>query len=147
MNSRWRKHSKFSRFIKLKTNLSNIILLNVPPFAEALVLISKLLQEVTNVVFLPKDKEINLFTNLQQKHTKENSTLKILESFKQKQQVVKETYTMEKYMHNMYDLDKSSDQLLNYFFICVKYILDHTRVSLYDKIRFYEKVINADGPL
>ena len=119
----------------------------MPTFAENLVLISKLLQEVTDIVFLPKDKEINLYTNLQQKKIKENSTMKILESFKQKQKVVKESFTMEKYVQNMYDLDKSSNQLLNYFFICVKHILDHTRLSLYDKIRFYEQVMHSDGHL
>lgn len=146
--ARWRRNSKYSRFLKLKKSVSKNILQTIPQYQDALLLVSKLVQEINEIVFLPKDRQINHYTNLKEKQLKlENTTLKILNNFKQKQQIIKDTFTLEKYLHTMYDLNKKSHQLLKYFFVYVKYVLDHTRARLYDKARFYEKLINADGPM
>ncbi len=144
---RWIKNAKFSRFIKLKKSVSTNILHTIPEYGQALLLVSKLIQEINTIVFLPKDKVINFFTNLQDKQTKNNNnnTQRILDAYKQKQQIIKETFTLQKYSYAIYDLTKRSKEILKYFFVYVKYILDHTRVKLYDKIRFYEKLINSEN--
>lgn len=146
--SRWRHNSKFSRFRKLRNAISKDIIHAIPTYNEALCQIAQLLLEMDAIVFLPKDKQINHFTNLKiRQQTKENSTLKILNKLKQKQEIIKETFTLNKYVGSIYDLTKQSDLVLKYFFAYVKYILDHTRLKFYDKCRFYERLINDDGPL
>ncbi len=118
---RWITNAKFSRFLKLKKSVASNILHTVPEYGQALLLVSKLIQEINAIVFLPKDKVLNLFTNLQDKQLKNNNnTQRILDAYKQKQEIIKESFTLEKYSNAIYDLNRQSKEILKYFFAYVK---------------------------
>ena len=52
---RWRQNAKYSKFLKLKKKISNEIILAIPAYGEAILLVSKLIQEILDIQFMPKD--------------------------------------------------------------------------------------------
>jgi hypothetical protein len=64
---RWRQHAKFSRFRKLRHRIGQHILPAIPTYGEALSHVAKLLQELDAIVLLPRDRQVNHFTNLEQR--------------------------------------------------------------------------------
>ena len=79
------------------------------------------------IVFLPKDTVINLFNattgNLNaNKFVKPNkatdNTLRLIERVgKRKQEVIKEKFTLDKFLNAIYELNMTSEQVLKYFFM------------------------------
>ncbi len=154
---RWRQNSKFSKFIKLKKQISKEIILAIPIYSEAMILCSKLVQEIFELKFVPKEEDIT--KSIAQEFLERNQTAKssasnhvspissrystqelIDRAQKRKQSVHKQTFTLDKYLNSIQEIRFKSEKILKYFFIFVKSILDNSRQKLYDKFRFYERL-------
>ena len=163
--NRWRRNSKFSRFIKLKKVISRRILQNVPSYADALISISKLIQEIIVIKFLPFDDEIKLVEEAPKVIQEEksnvtpkispNNTMSLIERVRQRKQsvmpktkvIVYKIFSLDEFIRQVGELNLKSDEVLNYFFVYVKYILTNTREKLFHKLRFYEKLVHQTDPL
>ena len=157
----WRRNSKFSRFIKLKKSISKRILQNVPSYSEALIAISKLIQEIIVIKFLPfGDEKLFVEKTVEDETTKTpklspNNTRALIERVRlrkmselPKQKVILyKTFSLEEFLSQVSELNVKSDDLLNYFFIYVKYILSCTREKMFNKLRFYERLVHQTDPL
>ena len=79
------------------------------------------------IVFLPKDTVVNLFnvntSNLNaNKFVKASkatdNTLRLIERVgKRKQELIKEKFTLDKFLNAIYELNMTSEQVLKYFFM------------------------------
>ena len=78
-----------------------------------------------------------------------NNTKALIERVKQKKQPItqKKNFTLDKFNSSVNELSFKSDDLMEFFFIYVKYILSHTREKLFNKLRFYERLIHQTDPL
>ena len=132
-----------------------MIINNVPCYNEALIAISKLLQEVIVIKFLPLDDElpVDLSKSIELDQSP-NNTKALIERVKQKKQQTatpttanKNNFTLDKFNSSVNELSFKSDDLMEFFFIYVKYILSHTREKLFNKLRFYELLAHQTDPL
>jgi hypothetical protein len=53
----------------------------------------------------------------------------------------REVFTLDTFLHEVNELSGQSDQVLEYFFVYVTYVLNHARQRYYDKLRFYEALV------
>ena len=76
---------------------------------------------------------------------KSTSTSLRAQQLQQQQQqglvVVNYTHTLASFMRLCADLRSKSMRMLDFFFVYVKYVLSHTRIILFDKMRFYQKLV------
>jgi hypothetical protein len=113
-------------------------------YGESLLLLSKLIQELNCIVFLPRDRVVHLFNEIENTATnlsihlngnqnnfkthkasnllaKNDPTLKLIERVhrrkKASEEIIKETFTIQKYITTIYELNKKSDEILKYFFV------------------------------
>ncbi|CAF0731757.1 unnamed protein product, partial [Brachionus calyciflorus] len=119
---RWRTNSKYSQFLKLKKSISKNIIQSVPFYQEALIHISKLIQSIYNINFYPDFNRDNLI--------QEKSQLK-----------QKNLFNLDQFLSKIDDLTFKSEEVLEFFFVYVKYVLEHTRHRYFDKLRFYETLV------
>lgn len=132
---RWRRNAKFSRFIKLRKAISSEILLAIPSYGEAMVQISKLVGEILGIKFLPVEAVENIY---------ESSTVKAVDArIGAKRQ---NSFTVDGFLKRVGEMNQRSEELLDYFFVYVRYVLNHTRQKLYDKLKFYEILVNQIHP-
>ncbi|RNA21294.1 dynein heavy chain domain-containing 1-like [Brachionus plicatilis] len=130
--SRWRVNSKFSQFLKLKNKVSKNIIISIPFYHEALIHISKLIQSICDIKFLPEF----------------NDTIVERQSIPNKHNLTKgsdnekKLFTLDKFLKQVNEYSINCEQILEYFFIYVKYVLNHTRQRYFDKLRFYEALVH-----
>lgn len=130
--------------------------------------ISKLVQEIEEIKFLPVDIQPEIeqiktenrsffeLTNLTASRTQSkissaqtqstsSAKLRIKAKISQKQIPIDyPTYSLVEFLSKISEMRMKSSELLDYFFIYVKYVLRHTREKLFNKLRFYEKLINTE---
>lgn len=160
--TRFKQNTKFSKFLKLKNNISKRILITIPCYSEAILHISKLIQEIIDLKFLPESEEVlkQISTPILRKTATTmsaisqssvlsrlsgltNNTQEIIERIKSKRNPTQKKYfTLESFTSLVNTLNLKSDQILEYFFLYIKFVLDHTRQKLFDKLRFYEALVN-----
>ena len=140
---RWRQNSKYSRFLKLKKQVSNDIILAIPIYGEAIVLVSKVVQEILDIQFMPRDGHLktsivqeflekekgrNLSTaksNLKSQSvpatpaSSRYSTHELIERVNKRKQanVIKTSYSLDKFMSTIFEIRVKSDKILKYFFM------------------------------
>jgi hypothetical protein len=141
---RWRQNTKYSRFLKLKKQISNEIILAIPVYAEASLLVSKLVQEILDIQFMPKDGtlKVNIVQEFLDKEkgrvlstVKSNltsgqsvpatpassrySTHELVERANKRKQtnILKISYSLEKFMNTIFEIRVKSDKILQYFFV------------------------------
>ncbi len=149
-------NSKFSKYIKLRKSISKEIIMAIPCYNDALVGISKLIHELVDIKFLPKE-EFDVYADLRKKMeaeaaaaaaadpTGENNTLELINRVKLRKST-DVAYSLEAYLKKTSEMNKKSDEMLDYFFAYVKYVVDHTRQKMYDKLRFYEILVHQISP-
>lgn len=128
--------------------------------------ISKLIQEIVEIKFFPENEEAQSFHNVRKSVSSitsypnppsqftfnkseskaestamTNNTQDILERFRLRKQLSqKQLFSLDKFTDLVDSLHVKSDEILEYFFLYIKYILDHTRQRFFDKLRFYERL-------
>jgi hypothetical protein len=149
-------NSKFSKYIKLRKSISKEIIVAIPCYNQALVSISKLLNEIVDIKFLPQE-EYDVYADLRKKMEAaaaaaaaadpngENNTLELINRVKLRKST-DAFYSLDAYLKKTSEMNKKSDEMLDYFFAYVKYVLDHTRQRMYDKLRFYEILVHQISP-
>ena len=157
----WRRNSKFSRFIKLNKSISKRIIQNVPSYTEALIAISKLIQEILLIKFLPFDDE-KIYVEkpvedetLKTPKLSPNNTRSLIERVKLRKMselpkqkvIIHKTFSLDEFISQVQELTVKSNDLLEYFFIYVKFILACTREKMFNKLRFYERLVHQTNPL
>lgn len=129
MFSRWRFNSKFSKFYKLRNSIARDILVAIPDYSHALLCINKLALEAMCIQFLPINDPVK----------RENDEDEISDSPQPPL-----TYNLDAFMDIVYKLNVKSVELLQRFFIYVKYIVNEIREAYFERLRFYQKVLNQD---
>jgi hypothetical protein len=99
--------------------------------------ISKLIQEINHLEFLPG-------VETQILESKFYSSTSVAQN--KEQQVEKRIFTLEKFNEEVFALDKRTDEILEHMFVYVRYVIEHTRRRYYDKLRFYEILVNQIHP-
>lgn len=60
---------------------------------------------------------------------------------------IKIIFSLETFNQEVFATNKRSDEILEYLFLYARYVLDDTRKKYYDKLRFYEKLVNEIDPV
>lgn len=144
---RWRQNTKFCKFVKLRQAIAPNILINIPFYGEALLRISKLVQEITRLNFLP-DGEQRVIETKYYSVTGTSSGSGGGHHQKVEEEVRKKiVFTLESFNEQAFVVNKRTGEILEHLFAYVRYVLDHTRKKYYDKLRFYEKLVNEVDPM
>lgn len=70
------------------------------------------------------------------------STLAKLNSIKVDTNEQKKMFILDQFLREVNENSIKFEQILEYFFIYVKYVLNHTRERYFDKLRFYEALVH-----
>jgi hypothetical protein len=94
------------------------ILITIPDYAHALILINKLALEIIRVELLPGA------------NVDENNMPK--------------AYSLESFSDKVYKLTVQGEDLMKRFFIFIKYIINEVREAYYEKLLFYHTVLEQE---
>jgi hypothetical protein len=134
----------------------------IPCYNDALVSISKLLHEIIDIKFLPQE-ERNVMLELRRSmeaaaaaaaavnennsnsSNSENNTQELINRAKQRK-FPDTFYSLDLFLAKASEMNRRTDETLDYFFAYVKYVVDHTRQRMFDKLRFYEILVHQVSP-
>lgn len=108
--------------------------------------ISKLVQEVTHLEFLPGCEHRMIESKYYAALTSGLSSPS-KQPKKGSDKPLKIVFTLEKFNEGAFVANRRSNEILEHLFVYVRYVLDHTRKKFYDKLRFYEKLVNEIAPM
>lgn len=139
--STWRRNTKYSRFLKLKKQISKEIILAIPVYSEAIILISKLVNELAEIQFMPKDElkaslaqeflDRSQNRNLTAKTNASSSAASLPSSRYNTQDIIdrvntkrnkqpnlsKVSFSLEKFVADTFEVRQKSGTILKYFFM------------------------------
>jgi hypothetical protein len=124
--------------------------LTIPCYNETLITISKLVQEILSIRFLPIKNQTKLNELLKpidlnnNNNNNNNKTKDLIQKVKIKKANSLQSFDLETFLNKTADLSKISDEFLDYFFVYVRYTLDHLRTKLYSKLKFYKILVNMN---
>lgn len=93
-------------------------MLAIPDYAYALLSINKLSLEIVEIELLPN-------ANVDQNG-------------------LPQAYNLDGFMDKVYYLTKESENLMKRYFIFIKYIISEVREAYFEKLRFYQNVLNQE---
>lgn len=87
-------------------------------------------------------------TSMSTTSTNMDKMMKLIENTKYKKGSAKgDKYTLASFMNTANELTTKSSISLDYFFVYVKYILNHTREKFFEKLRFYQRLCSQTESL
>ncbi len=96
---------------------------------------------VSELAFVAVARSARVLTSM----TKSDANLSLRAQFLKQQAANKSpvsyTHTLASFTRLCGDLRSKSMRMLDFFFVFVKYVLSHTRIGLFDKMRFYQKLV------
>ena len=108
-----------------------------------------MLHEIIGIQLLPQEEKSiyhELRKSLEITNATNNNTQELIERAKIKKLAADYHFSIETYLKKANEINRKSNEVLDYLFAYVRYVLEHTRRKMYEKLRFYQVLIYQINP-